>query len=86
MTPKRFSAVGLPVDPNIRIRLFCGRLSVALKFFKSNRRVDVATHRGTTSVDITLQQGLHGLLEKRFAEGGIARCACPHCLVKIFGQ
>jgi hypothetical protein len=63
-------AVGLPLRPNIRIRLLAGALSPSQRL-EADGCVDVVAQHQLRCVHIALDRGLHRLLEQRVAKFGV---------------
>lgn len=78
MTENRFRALGLPLGPSIRIRLFAGVPGLLGQLVKADGRVDVVAQDRFPGIHIPAKQGIDAFREQRVAKGRVAFDACFH--------
>ena len=87
MTAKRFLAWGLPLGPNIRMRLFWEMFGTGPQFSETDRRIDIIPQNGLPRIHVPGKQALDGFAEQlRLAILGIAADAAANGLLEVAGQ
>ncbi len=86
MTPRRFSAVGFPWRPSIRIRLLAGVPVASGEALEADRGVDVVAQHGFGGGKVAVEHGLHRFLQQRLPKRGVGLDAGLDQIVEAAGE